>query len=94
VVNLLVTPDQAQTLELASSQVIRLVLRNPLDTKTDPVMGTATSNLYAGPDAPKEKPKHVVAAKAAPKAAAPYSIEVINGSKTSEEKFASPEGHQ
>jgi pilus assembly protein CpaB len=94
VVNLLVTPDQAETLELASSQIIRLVLRNPLDTKTDPVMGTATSNLFAGPDAPKEKPKRVVVAKAAPKAAAPYSIEVINGSKTSEEKFASPEGHQ
>jgi pilus assembly protein CpaB len=94
VVNLLVTPDQAQTLELASSQIIRLVLRNPLDTKTDPVLGTATSNLYAGPNAPAEKPKHVAVAKVAPKAAAPYSIEVINGSKTSEEKFASPEGHQ
>jgi len=94
VVNLLVTPDQAQTLELASSQVIRLVLRNPLDTKTDPVIGTATSNLFTGSNAPPEKPKKV-APKAAPKAAPQaYSIEVINGSKTSEEKFASPEGHQ
>jgi pilus assembly protein CpaB len=95
VVNLLVTPDQAEILELASSQVIRLVLRNPLDTKTDPVQGTATINLFAGPNAPAaEKPKKVVVVKSAPKAAAPYSIEVINGSKTSEEKFASPEGHQ
>jgi len=95
VVNLLVTPQDAQTLELASSQTIRLVLRNPLDTKTDPVQGTATANLFAGPNAAVEKPKKVVVAKAAPKAAPqPYSIEVINGSKTSQEKFASPEGHQ
>ena len=94
VVNLLVTPDQAQILQLASSQVIRLILRNPLDTKTDPVMGTATVNLFTGPNAPVEKPKRVVA-KSAPKAAPQaYSIEVINGTKTSEEKFASPEGHQ
>lgn len=95
VVNLLVTPDQAQTLELASNQIIRLVLRNPLDTKTDPVLGTATSNLFSGPDATPEKPKKVVVAKAAPKPAPQaFSIEVINGSKTSQEKFASPEGHQ
>ncbi|MGD0097510.1 MAG: Flp pilus assembly protein CpaB [Terracidiphilus sp.] len=93
VVNLLVTPDQAETLELASTQIIRLVLRNPLDTKTDPVQGTATRNLFGGPTAP-EKPKRVMVAKTAPKAAEPYSIEVINGSKTSQEKFASPEGHQ
>jgi pilus assembly protein CpaB len=95
VVNLLVTPDQAQTLELASTQVIRLVLRNPLDTKTDPVLGTATSNLFTGPSGAPEKPKHVVVTKVVPKATPQaYSIEVINGSKTSEEKFASPEGHQ
>jgi pilus assembly protein CpaB len=95
VVNLLVTPDQAQTLELASSQTIRLVLRNPLDTKTDPVAGTATANLFAGSNPAPEKPKHVAVAKVVPKATPQaYSIEVINGSKTSEEKFASPEGHQ
>jgi len=96
VVNLLVTPEQAQTLELASSQVIRLVLRNPLDTKTDPVIGSATINLFAGPSSTPEKPKAPVVAvkKSAPKPPAPYSIEVINGSKTSQEKFASPEGHQ
>ncbi len=94
VVNLLVTPEQAETLELASSEIIRLVLRNPLDTKTEPVQGTATINLFAGPNANQPKPKPVVVARSVPKAPAPYSIEVINGSKTSEEKFASPEGHQ
>ena len=37
VVNLLVTPEQAETLSLASNQQVKiqLVLRNPLDTKTD-----------------------------------------------------------
>ena len=46
VVNLLVTPEQAQTLSLAASQaVIRLVLRNPLDTKTAAVPATPTTNL-------------------------------------------------
>jgi pilus assembly protein CpaB len=95
VVNLLVTPEQAQTLDLASSQTIRLVLRNPLDTKTDPVQGTATANLFTGANAAPEKPKKVAVAKVAPKAAPQaYSIEVINGSKTTQEKFASPEGHQ
>ncbi len=49
VVNLLVTPEQAQILSLASSQAkIQLVLRNPLDTKIDKIAGTATSNLFAG----------------------------------------------
>ncbi len=94
VVNLLVTPDQAETLELASSQIIRLVLRNPLDTKTEPVQGTATINLFAGPNGAAQKPKPVVVEKKVAKAPEAFSIEVMNGSKTSEEKFASPEGHQ
>jgi pilus assembly protein CpaB len=94
VVNLLVTPEQAETLSLATNQArIQLVLRNPLDTKISPVAGTATSNLFADPNAPAPKPRTVVATK---KAAAPqaFSIEVMNGSKSSEEKFASPGGHQ
>src|ERR1017187_6588118 len=50
VVNLLVTPEQAEILSLASNQVkIQLVLRNPLDTKVAAVPGTATSNLFSGP---------------------------------------------
>jgi pilus assembly protein CpaB len=90
----MVTPEQAETLSLATNQTkIQLVLRNPLDTKISPVAGTATSNLYADPNAPPVKQTRRVAA---PKAAAPqaFSIEVINGSKQSQEKFASPGGHQ
>jgi pilus assembly protein CpaB len=94
VVNLLVTPEQAETLSLMTAGVkIQLVLRNPLDTKTDPVEGTAMGNIFAAENiAP---PPHVgkVVKKAAP-AAQPFSIEVINGSKRSEEKFTSPEAKQ
>jgi pilus assembly protein CpaB len=94
VVNLLVTPEEAEKLSLASNLTIRLVLRNPLDQKVDPVIGTDTGILFGGPSAAApEKPKTVVVSK---KATAPpaFSIEVLNGSKTSQEKFASPEGHQ
>ncbi len=94
VVNLLVTPDQAETLSLASNYSIRLVLRNLLDTKVDPVPSTDANALFTGAvaAAPPKPAKHI----AGPKASAPqpFSIEVINGSKSSEEKFVSPEGHQ
>jgi pilus assembly protein CpaB len=49
VVNLLVTPEQAEVLSLASSETrIQLVLRNPLDTKTAKTPGTAVANLFTG----------------------------------------------
>jgi pilus assembly protein CpaB len=94
VVNLLVTPDQAQTLSLASSQLkIQLVLRNPLDTKVEPVANTAMGNLFTDSKAPAPQPQHRVV-KAAPKPApAPtYSIQVINGANSTEQKFSTPEG--
>jgi pilus assembly protein CpaB len=90
VVNLLVTPEQAELLSLAANSLkIQLVLRNPLDTQMTKVPTTSMSNLFGSQTpAPKE---HV--AKAAPKPAAkPYQITVMNGNKTSDEKFATPEG--
>ncbi len=95
VVNLLVTPEQAEILSLATGQAkIQLVLRNPLDTKTDPVPGTAMVNLFADQLAPAPK-QHVAAPKStAPKAPPPFSIEVINGSKHTEEKFSTPGGQK
>ena len=58
VVNLLVTPEQAQILALASNETrIQLVLRNPLDTKMAPVQGTAMTNLFVDQNAPASKPK-------------------------------------
>jgi pilus assembly protein CpaB len=99
VVNLLVTPDQAETMSLAGSQTkIQLVLRNPLDTKVAPVAGTAMDKLFADQTpAPVKTKTVVVKAKPAPKVVAappPFSIEVINGSKRSEAKFGSPGGQQ
>jgi pilus assembly protein CpaB len=49
VVNLLVNPDQAEILSLASNEArIQLVLRNPLDTKEVTPPGTAMSYLFTG----------------------------------------------
>jgi pilus assembly protein CpaB len=95
VVNLLVTPEQAETLSLASNQTkIQLVLRNPLDTKIAVVPGTTTANLFADQIAAPVKVQHV-AARVVTKAAPPaFSIEVLNGTKRSEQKFSSPEGQQ
>ena len=94
VVNLLVTPEQAETLSLASNQQVRiqLVLRNPLDTKTADVPATAMGNIFSGQ---VTGPAKVKPAKLVKKAAPPvFSIEVINGSKSTQEKFTSPEAKQ
>ena len=88
VVNLLVTPEQAESLSLASEQAkIQLVLRNPLDTKITTVPGTAMSNLFTGEIASPGKTRRVK--KVTPKF---LTIEVYNGSKVTQEKFASPGG--
>jgi pilus assembly protein CpaB len=93
VVNLLVTPEQAQVVDLASNQTkIQLVLRNPLDTKTDEVAGAAQISLFKSVKAPIVKVQH--AKVAAPKAPPAFSIEVLNGNKSSEEKFSTPGGQQ
>jgi pilus assembly protein CpaB len=91
VVNLLVTPDQAEVLSLASSQAhIQLVLRNPLDTEIAKTTGTAVGNLF---DDGTPKP-HVAVRAAAPKPPSGFSVEVLNGSKRSDAKFNSPGGLQ
>jgi len=93
VVNLLVTPDQAEILSLATSQEkIQLVLRNPLDTQISQTPGTVVRNLF------EDKNPAPVKARSAPvavhKAAPTYTIEVINGAVRSDQKFATPEGKQ
>ena len=56
VVNLLVTPEQAETLTLATHETrVQLVLRNPLDTKETKTPGSSTSILYAGTAVPPPK---------------------------------------
>ena len=93
VVNLLVTPDQAQVIALAGQEShVQLVLRNPLDTKIADIQNTTVGNLFADPDAPKDKPRvSGPPRKAAPRKPEAFSVTVYNGSKKTEEKFAVPE---
>jgi pilus assembly protein CpaB len=87
VVNLLVTPDQAEVLSLASNHTqIQLVLRNPLDTKVAEVNGSAMANLFADnhPASPAPAPAHKPAHSAAPRT---VSIEILNGTQHSEQHF-------
>jgi pilus assembly protein CpaB len=94
VVNLLVTPEQAELLSLASNQTkIQLVLRNPLDTETPKTPGIAMASVFS--DAALKPPgtgvvKHSVPAlKPAPPSI--YLIQVYNGAKHTEEKFSDTE---
>ena len=80
VVNLLVTPDQAELLSLASNQThIQLVLRNPLDTQMAHPPGTADGRTLYGSNPAKARP--VVMAQSPPAPALIYLVEVFNGSK-------------
>jgi pilus assembly protein CpaB len=101
VVNVLVTPEQAEIVSLATSQThIQLVLRNPLDTVVTEPPGTVVANLYRDKNAvapmPKPRPLPVVATHVEPKKAAPqvYVVQVYNGAKQSEQKFAVGEEKQ
>jgi pilus assembly protein CpaB len=85
VITLLVTPDDAQRLTLASSQGhIQLVLRNPLDTKQDDVASSNSRTLYRGvAPAPTHATIHHVSV---PKSTPPpvshgVSVEVYQGDK-------------
>jgi pilus assembly protein CpaB len=84
VVNLLVTPEQAEQLSLASNQLkIQLVLRNPTDTKIGTLPTTAESMLFAGS---VQAPVHV-ARSGRRKVEPSDQIVVQNGTKTTTEKF-------
>jgi pilus assembly protein CpaB len=97
VVNLLVTPEQAENLSLASNQThIQLVLRNPLDTDIAQPPGSAVANLFTGekttPAAPK--PARTIAVSHTPplRSDRVYLVQVFNGTKRTDEKFVSNEG--
>lgn len=86
VINLKVTPEQAETLSLASAEArLQLVLRNPLDIEEAKPPGTSVSNLYSGmkglAPAPRPSAPRVVRSAPAPKETPPPTIEVINGDK-------------
>ncbi len=93
VVNLLVTPAQAEVLSLASNETrIQLVLRNPLDRQTAVVPGTAMVNLFSGFDGAPRPPVHPKPAQPQAKLPKPAAegmlVEVLNGSHRTEVRFA------
>ena len=92
VITLLVSPDDAQKLTLASTEGhIQLSLRNPLDTKQEELGATHTATLYhnlPAPIVPSAKPKgKKVAAPTTPPPPSVYTVEMIRGIKREEEKF-------
>jgi pilus assembly protein CpaB len=95
VVNLLVLPEQAEALSLASNQAkIQLVLRNPLDTQISKTSGTAMGNLFADTASAPVKVRPAKTAIASKPAAQAFSIQVLNGSKSTDAKFVSSEAKQ
>ena len=105
VVNLLVTPQQAETLSLASNEMkIQLVLRNPLDKTLAQTQGIAVATLFTGASVPPPPVQHAIEygrpllhRPSAPRTAVaaaygePILVEVINGTKRTELKFARSE---
>jgi pilus assembly protein CpaB len=93
VITLLVTPDDAERLTLASSEgKIQLALRNPLDTKQDDLAAALSRGLYKGgasPPAPEHTPVHRVAAPKVtpPPASTGVSVEVYQGDKKTDVKL-------
>jgi len=86
VITLLVTPDDAQRLTLASSEGhIQLALRNPLDTRQDEVPASNSRGLYRGapPEHVPTPVRHVQPTKVMlpPPTPAGMSIEVYQGDK-------------
>jgi pilus assembly protein CpaB len=108
VINLLVTPEQAEQLSLAASQTqIQLVLRNPLDRVAVNTPGTTMMQIFTGvkkpvaalaeDGAPRPRPAYrpappppvQAAAPPPPKKEAPFVMEIISGTKKTENKFES-----
>jgi pilus assembly protein CpaB len=88
VITLLVSPDDAQRLTLASSEGhIQLALRNPLDTKQDEVPPSNSRGLYRGlatPEPVRQVVHHAAIKTVTPPPAQPptgVSIEVYHGDK-------------
>ena len=100
VVNMLVTPTQAEQLSLAASQTsIQLVLRNPLDHEIAKTPGTALQRLFSNgrlqppPSETSPRPRTVakrvvpVLAIAPPPKEIPFVMEIISGNTKTEKKF-------
>lgn len=96
VITLLVSPDDAQKLTLASQEGrIQLALRNPLDTRKDPISPTKASSLVPGQASATASNEAKPKAHRAPEKAAPppspqdtaFHVEIIRGGKREDDKF-------
>jgi pilus assembly protein CpaB len=94
VITLLVSPEDAQKLTLASQEGrIQLSLRNPLDTNQQKLPSVRNAVLYGAaaplPATVNARPKLARVSKPAPASAppSPYTIEVIRGQEKKEIKF-------
>lgn len=99
VVNLLVSPDQAEILSLASDTTrVQLVLRNPLDTTKQLTRGVSLAGLFGQPVNPASPPP-MTAPRLAPRAKLAQAVhdppdvatvEVFSGTKRTEQSFELP----
>jgi len=103
VVNLLVSPAEAEVLSLASNEThIQLVLRNPMDTQVTGLPGTIMSDLFGRArvleSIPIDRPRRIQSivrpappppAISEPASPRVYTVEVSNGSTHTQTKFSS-----
>lgn len=94
VVNLLVTPEQAEILTLATQQTIQLVLRNPADRQIVSTPGASELNLFAGGkarmphfDVEGEPRIPVIAPPPVPEKPHTVTIEIFQGARKVESTF-------
>jgi pilus assembly protein CpaB len=86
VVTLLVDPEEAERLTLASTEgKIQLALRNPLDKTTPVTRGTRPAALLGGPATTPKPIARIATAKPAAPGAEPFTVEIIRGDKRARE---------
>jgi pilus assembly protein CpaB len=86
VITLLVTPENATKLTMASNLgKIQLALRNTVDTKATNPSPVLQSTLFASAAEPATPIKHLAPLKVTPPP--PYSVEIITGGKRENKNF-------
>jgi pilus assembly protein CpaB len=94
VITLLVSPEDANSLTMASTQGrIQLALRNTLDSKKVDPPPVLQAFLFGGVSAPPPlvaKSTHVVSKPLAPPSPDSFNVEIIRGDKKEESKFLTP----
>jgi pilus assembly protein CpaB len=88
VITLLVTPEDAARLTMASTEgKIQLALRNTVDTRLTAPASVLQDSLFSGGAPPLKRP---TSAKYVPPPPSPYIVEVITGNKRENKSFPNP----